>query len=268
MLIDFHTHAFPEKIAARAMKKLADDSGLFPHTDGTADSLRELMQRDGVDLSVLLPIVTNPASQSHTNDHAIASGGRGIIAFGSVHPDAPDALDELERLKALGVKGLKFHPEYQGFYVDDEKMRPIYRKISELGFITVFHSGADYGFRPPYHCTPERLAKALLWFDSPVVAAHWGGVDDAENVMRMLPRAEIMNIDTSFGYGTNIRQFSVDLIEHFGAEHVLFGSDAPWHPPVWELRLFDTLPISDEVRDAIFYKNALRMLGMDKLYTI
>ena len=143
MLIDFHTHAFPEKIAARAMKKLADDSGLFPHTDGTADSLRELMQRDGVDLSVLLPIVTNPASQSHTNDHAIASGGRGIIAFGSVHPDAPDALDELERLKALGVKGLKFHPEYQGFYVDDEKMRPIYRKICELGFITIFHSGAE-----------------------------------------------------------------------------------------------------------------------------
>ena len=262
MLIDFHTHAFPEKIAAKAIAKLGRDSGLFPHTDGTAASLRALMRRDGVDMSVVLPIATNPATQAHTNDHALESAGDGLIVFGSVHPDAPDVLEELERLKSLGVKGIKFHPDYQGFFADDEKMRPIYRKISELGLITVFHTGADYGFRPPYHCPAERLARAVKWFDAPVVAAHWGGVDDAAEAIRCLPHADIMNIDTSFGYGTNIRQFAMDLIEHFGPEHVLFGSDAPWHPPVWELRLFETLPLSGDIRDMIFCQNALRLLGI------
>ena len=113
MLIDFHTHAFPEKIATKAIGKLADAAGLFPHTDGTVPALRALMKRDGVDLAVLLPIATNPAGQRQVNDFALSCAGDGILPFGTVHPDAPDALEELERLHGLGVKGVKFHPEYQ-----------------------------------------------------------------------------------------------------------------------------------------------------------
>ena len=111
MIIDFHTHAFPEKIAAKAIGKLADAAGLFPHTDGTVTSLRALMRRDGVDLAVLLPIATNPASQRHINDYALSCAGDGILPFGTVHPDAPDVLEELDRLHSLGVKGVKCHPE-------------------------------------------------------------------------------------------------------------------------------------------------------------
>ena len=69
-----------------------------------------------------------------------------LIPFGSVFPHAPDALEELERIRDMGLVGVKFHPDYQGFFVDDEKMKPIYRKISQLGLITVFHAGKDYGY--------------------------------------------------------------------------------------------------------------------------
>ena len=56
MLIDFHTHAFPERIAARAVGKLSYEAGgLEPQTDGTLASLKEEMAKDGVDISVVQP---------------------------------------------------------------------------------------------------------------------------------------------------------------------------------------------------------------------
>ena len=137
MLIDFHTHAFPQKIAQRAINTLSHASGgLQPQTDGTLASLKEQMRLDGVDISVVQSIATNPTQQSNVNSFAIEiNQDDAIIAFGSVHPDAPDALDELERIKDAGIKGVKFHPDYQHFYVDDEKMISIYKKISSLGLI-------------------------------------------------------------------------------------------------------------------------------------
>lgn len=262
MLIDFHTHAFPDKIAENVIAKLGKDSGLFAHTDGTVSGLRSLMKANGVDLAVLLPIVTNPRSQTNINNFAIAQNGDGLISFGSVHPDAPDALEELVRLHSLGVKGVKFHPEYQSFFVDDEKMKPIYRKISELGLITVFHAGLDTGYRPPYHCMPKSLLGALKWLDAPVVAAHWGGVDSSEEVMATLHSIPQLYLDTAFGYGTNIRPFAHEMIEVFGSDHILFASDAPWHPPIWETCLLDSLELDVETRENINYKNAMRLLGI------
>ena len=84
--------------------------------------------------------------------------------------------------------------------VDDEKMKPIYKKISSLGLITVFHSGDDYGYAPPYHCMPDNLLNALKWFDSPVVAAHWGGVSCGVEVIEKLCGSDLY-FDLSFGYG-------------------------------------------------------------------
>ena len=188
MRIDFHTHCFPDKIAAKAVDKLSFASGgLIPHTDGTVTGLRTSMAAGGVDASVVLSIATNAHQQKSVNDFAASiNNGQDVFAFGSVFPDAEDALDELERIKALGLKGVKLHPDYQGFFVDDPKMKPIYQKISSLGLITVFHAGSDYGFPPPYGGTPERMATALSWFDAPVVAAHWGGVNYNEDVLELL----------------------------------------------------------------------------------
>ena len=122
MLIDFHTHAFPDKIAQRAIEKLSLASGgLIPQTNGGINSLKEQMSLDRVDISVVLSIATNPAQQKNVNDFAsVINAEDSLFAFGSVHPDAPDALDELDRIKSLGLKGVKLHPEYQGFYADDE----------------------------------------------------------------------------------------------------------------------------------------------------
>ena len=145
MIIDFHTHCFPDKIASKAMEQLRMRSGIVrPFHDGSAAGLLELQRNDGVDYSVVLNIATNPKQQRNVNDFAISlKEVDGLVPFGSVHYDSPDALDELERLKENGIKGVKLHPDYQGFFVDDDKMLPIYEKIGKLGLITVFHSGYD-----------------------------------------------------------------------------------------------------------------------------
>ena len=176
MKIDFHTHIFPDKIASRAIETLSYKSGgLEPSYDGTAEGLKKRMEKENVDISVVLSIATNAHQMHSVNDFAASVNNGKIIAFGSVYPEAPDCIEELGRIKKLGLKGVKFHPEYQDFNVDEEKMRPIYEEISRLGLITVFHSGADLGYSAPYHCPPERAVKALKMFTSPVVFAHWGG---------------------------------------------------------------------------------------------
>ncbi len=264
MVIDFHTHAFPDKIANRAIESLSFASGgLIPQTDGETESLKREMQKDGVDISVVLNIATNPKQQKAVNDFAAELDKQDCFAgFGSIHPDSEDALCELERIKALGLKGVKLHPEYQKFYVDDEKMKPIYKKISQLGLITVFHAGQDIGFNEPFHCMPQNLENALKWFDSPVIAAHWGGAGCAKDVLKHLAGKDIW-FDVSFGYGTMPKAFAQELVEVHTPDRLLFGSDMPWHRPAWEMRLIDSLDISCDDKEKIYCKNAMSLLSID-----
>ncbi len=263
MLIDFHTHAFPEKIAERAIQKLSFASGgLTPNTNGTFFDLKRLFKDSGIDKGVVLSIATNEAQQKSVNDFAASiNDNQNIFAFGSVFPDAVDALEELERIKELGLKGVKLHPDYQGFFVDDRKMKPIYKKIGELGLITVFHTGQDYGFAPPYHATPERMAKALEWFSSPVVAAHFGGVGSSEEVLKHLCGKDIY-FDTSFGYATLPKFYAQKIIDTHGADKILFGTDSPWHTAEMEMKLLNSLEISHGDFEKITHLNAEKLLGI------
>ena len=263
MLIDFHTHCFPDKIAARAIEKLSYVSGgLKPHTDGTVEGLRARMADEGVSKAVVLNIATNAHQQASVNDFAAAINNQeDIFAFGSIFPDAPDALDELHRIKDMGLKGVKLHPDYQGFFVDDEKMIPIYKTISQLGLITVFHAGLDYGFPPPYHATPDRMCRILKYFDTPVIAAHWGGVNCAEGVIEHLCGTEVY-FDTSFGYSMMPKYYAEKILEKHGIDKMLFGTDTPWHTANMEMRLLDSLGISDSDMEKITHKNAQTLLGI------
>lgn len=262
MIIDFHTHCFPDKIAHRAIDSLAKAAALIPASDGTATGLISSMDADGVDISVILNIATNPHQQTSVNNFASElNKSERFFAFGSVHPDAEDALDELERIADMGLKGVKLHPEYQNFFVDDEKMKPIYKKISDLGLITVFHSGADYGFAAPYKCMPDALTRALKWFDSPVIAAHWGGIMYHEEVLKHLCGLPVY-FDVSFGYGTVALPMVRQIVQKHGTDKLLFGSDSPWHKPSDDMRVLHALDLDEADINKICYDNAAKLLGI------
>ncbi len=263
MLIDFHTHCFPEKIAERAINKLSDASGgIRYYTDGSANGLKESMKRENVDASIVLNIATNEHQMESVNNFAVSiNNKKDIFSFGSVFPTAKNALYELERIKALGLLGVKFHPDYQGFVVDDPMMKPIYKKISELGLITVFHAGYDYGFKPPFGCMPQNMQNALKWFDSPVVAAHWGGLSCGEDVIKYLCGLDLY-FDTSFGYCQMPKSTAERIIEKHGTQKMLFATDSPWHTASMEIRLLNSLNLSENEMDLICFKNAKKLLGI------
>ena len=263
MIIDFHTHCFPDKLAERAVAQLSYAAGgIINYTDGTISGLKKSMAEEGVSAAVVLNIATNEhQTESVNNCAASINDNKEIFAFGSVFPHSEKALYELERIKALGLKGVKFHPEYQKFYVDDEFMIPIYKKISKLGLITVFHAGKDYGFMPPYHCMPKNMKNALKYLDAPVVAAHWGGMNCAEEVLDELCGLNVY-FDSSFGYGQMSRIAAEKIIEKHGTDKLLFGTDSPWHTPSVEMRLIDTLGLTPSEKDAVCFGNAKKLWGI------
>lgn len=262
MVIDFHIHAFPDAVAEKAIPVLSKCSGgVLPAYDGKISSLKVSLQKSGADLGVVLNIATNPKQQKKVNDFAISLvGDDTLIPFGSVHPDSPDALDELERLKAAGVKGIKLHPDYQHFFVDEKRMFPIYEKIAELGLITVFHAGVDIGYPEPVHCTPQRLLSVLdLFGDAPVVAAHFGGYLLWDSVLEELCGTKVY-LDTAFSYGKIPPDYARKIISAHSADRILLGSDMPWSTAENEVRLIQSLDLPTEVAEKILCNNAKRLL--------
>lgn len=265
MKIDFHVHAFNEKIAEKAVSKLQAVSGFTPHTRGLVSQTIEKMDEWNIDKFVILPIATKPSQQTVINDWAFEQNKNNrIISFGSIHPDADDAFEELDRIKAMGLKGVKLHPDYQGFEIDEERMFPIYKKCAELGLIVVFHAGWDCVSPDHIHATPEmslRAHKAVP--EMTMVLAHLGGNLLWESVEETLAGVDgQIYFDTSMlaGYITPETLFRI-IVKH-GTDRILFGSDCPWSSSANSAKLIEDLPLTDDEKEKIFHKNAERLLKL------
>lgn len=277
MIIDFHTHTFPDRIAAAAIGKLEQAAHARAHSDGTQSGLLRCMHAAGVDRAVVLPVATNPLKCVSMNDtsHAL-DGQNGLIYFAAIHPDAPDWYEELGRVKNLGFKGVKIHPVYQGVAINDPRFVRILSRCGELGLIVVMHSGADIGFPGVEKCSPAMLRNALQQ-SGPVtlVAAHMGGWHNWQEVTEHLLDTGIY-LDTAFSLGSispiddhyapeelpmlNEMQFC-KLVRLFGADHILFGTDSPWDDMQKSVARIRNLPLTEHEKTAIFSGNALRLLG-------
>jgi predicted TIM-barrel fold metal-dependent hydrolase len=263
MIIDFHTHAFPEKIAKDAMDILAHTAGaLSRFTDGTLRGLSDAANTVGDVFAVVLPIASKPTQMRKISDWAAENRTEKIEIFGSVYPGAPDAMYELEGIKARGLKGVKFHPEHQDFYIDEPHCLSLYKKAASLGLITVFHMGYDIGFLPPCRGAPERLKKVLGAFDgAPVIAAHFGGYMMWERVAKTLCGLPIY-FDTSYSHSRMIKPLAQRIVEKHGPAKILFGSDLPWSGIAEEIAFVNSLDLTAGDRDLIMRGNAARLLEL------
>ncbi len=263
MYIDFHTHAFADKIAAKAIANLQAVSGFTPYTNGTVSDLKRLIREDGIDKAVFLPIATKPSQQQIINDLSAEMDSDELICFGSVHPDAQDALPELERIKALGLKGIKLHPDYQNFMVDDEKLFPIYQKCAELGLIVVFHAGFDPLSPELIHCMPDAAARVAKMFpELKMVLAHLGGMNKFEDVYNHVAGLPNVWLDTAFLYGRIDDGMLIKIIRKHGAERILMASDLPWQRPHDSVKQITELAITEEEKEWIFHKAAENLLDL------
>lgn len=282
MIIDFHTHIFPKKIAAHAIATIEIKAATPAYTDGSLEALRASMAEAGVDISVLLSVATNPLKISHMNDLQIAgmeTGDKDLIWFGCVHPYAPNWKEELQRIAAAGLKGIKLHPQYQGFVIDDPRAIRVLEKCGELGLIVVNHSGKEPAYPGVLTSTPQQIRNALKQA-GPVtfVGAHMGALmcwDEALDMYGDLPN---VYLETSWGLrqlmvgergyysqealGLMEPDAFVKLIRDLGANRVLFGSDTPWRGQKQTVDGIWALPLTDEEKELIFHKNAEKLLNI------
>ena len=278
MIIDFHTHTFPDKIAAAAIGKLQDMAHIPAFTNGTVQGLADSMQAAQIKTSVVLPVATNPAKVQSMNDVSVQLDGQnGLVYFGCAHPDMENPKEEMRRIACAGLKGVKIHPVYQGVDMDDVRFLRILEAAGEENLIVVTHAGDDIGFPGVTHCAP-RMIKSALKQVGPVkfIAAHMGGWHNWDEVMQELPDSSVM-IDTSFSLGAitprsgenhytqeQLQLLSAErfceIVRLFGSERVLFGSDSPWGCQTQAVRDFLNLPLTENEKQDILHHNALRLL--------
>lgn len=263
MYIDFHTHAFADKIAAKTITALQGNcGGLPPAFDGTISGLLSVMDQYGVDASVVLNIATKPGQHKKILEHCQSFRSDRLIPFASVHPKDPDAFEALEEIKRLGIRGIKLHPDYQDFKADDPAYFPFYEYIGSLGLITTFHVGDDIGMPLPPHCPPKALSAILpLFHGAPVIAAHLGGYSAWADVEEYLVGKDVY-FDTALCGGTVPMYRAMDIVHAHGADRILFGTDMPWHNPGQELVFVDHLRLTDDEKEKVLSGNARRFLQL------
>ncbi len=279
MIIDFHTHTFPDHIAQRAISGMQANTHARAFSDGTACKLVQSMEKAGVDRSVTLPVATNPLKLKSMNDAAIAQNGKdGLLCFGAAHPDAPDWKEELQRIKEEGIRGIKLHPHYQGVDFDDVRYLHILEQAGKLGLIVVTHAGQEIAYPGSLKSSPEKIAAALRQV-GPVtlVLAHMGGWKDWDRVCDVLGDTSCL-FDTSFSLGAvsplpgapytqealallQQEQFC-RIVEQLGETRILFGTDSPWADQQSEIEKLCSLPLTLQAKQAILGENAANLLGL------
>lgn len=351
MIIDFHTHIWPDALAPRAISSLSDTAGgiFTPVTDGTAQGLLSYMSSVGIDISVVQPVITKEKQAFSTNEWAAtlsdarlpaatqalkaapassaiaavesgsapqalkadaastadcAAGGAPesaprLVAFGAVWPHSEIWREQVDQAASLGLKGIKFHPEYQQFTVDDEKYIEMYDYILSKGMHILFHAGYDPGYPPPYHSSPAQFARIIraLASGAPLKADNTSisqQSSEKQTVAQPAPgkrgslilahlgssrmwdavESEIAGlncyIDTSMGFFDYGKDQFLRIARKHGTDRLLFATDSPWSNAADEIKTLRSLAEgADESAaltaaeiDAILGGNAARLLSL------
>lgn len=264
MVIDFHTHAFPDAIAERAMSGLikAANGAFNPSYDGTVSGLIGKMDEVGIDVSVLQPVITKPSQTESLNKWAKSVESDRIVAFGGIHPETDDYKRDIDFVASLGIRGLKFHCEYQNFVLDDPKMLRIYDYAFEKGLIVLHHAGFDPAYKPPFRSSPKQFRNvARQMMGGVLVVAHFGGHAQWDDVERYLVGEDVY-LDTSMGQKYYPPEQFVSIVKAHGADRILFATDAPWSRADEEIKMIKASALTDGEKSSILYKNAQKLLGL------
>ena len=264
MIIDFHTHVFPDDLAERALSTLLEgiDAIFTPVTDATVAGLLSHMAGSGVGISVVQPVITKQSQFQDLNEWARSICSDRLIAFGGIYPETDDYRRDIDYIVSLGLKGLKFHCEYQEFVVDAPEMLRIYDYALSRGLILLFHAGANPGYQAPFRSSPQQFAHIVdAMRGGVVVAAHFGGHDQWDDVERCLVGKNIW-LDTSMGFEFFPHGQFLRIVRNHGADKILFASDSPWSDAGAEIRRLGALPLTEAEKEMILGLNAGRLLGL------
>ncbi|WP_147539369.1 amidohydrolase family protein [Anaerotruncus rubiinfantis] len=265
MLIDFHTHIFPDALAARTLQKLSAIAQCAYHTDGTVAGTLQKFDEWGTDYGVVLHIATRPGQEGTINRFAkqIQEEHPKLLCFGTVFPDSENAVEAVQQIKELGLYGIKLHPAYQHCFIREEKYFPLYEAAAEAGLPITMHAGWDPVEPKVVYSPPEDIAFVARSFPNlTIIAAHMGGLmlyQEAEEHLCGLPNVYLDTAMSSVYCGP--AQYE-RLIRNHGADRVLFGTDCPWNTVPAEKAFLEATTLSRQEKDKILYQNARALLHL------
>lgn len=267
MIIDFHTHIFPEKLAEKTIKTLEDKGGSKAFTNGTLDGLKNAMKAAGLDCSIILPVVTKPEQFKSVNEFAVRVNEQygndentKLLSFGGIHPDSSDYKSELRQIVHMGLRGIKLHPDYQETMFDDMKYMRIIDYASDLNLIISVHAGLDIGYPDHIHCTPKAIRKVLDQVSpDKLILAHFGGYRCWNEVEEYIMGQKVF-LDTAFIHNTINQDQFLRIMRQHGCDKVLFATDSPWSDQSEVITWLKNLQLSQMELERIFFKNALDLL--------
>lgn len=261
-IIDFHTHAFPDSLAERAIKALeAEADGVKAFHDGRVSSLLRSMDEAGIQKSVVCSIATKPAQFEPILKWSLEIKSDRIIPFPSFHPDDDKFKDHAARIGGEGFRGVKFHPFYQDFYLDDDRLLFIYEELLKHGLIVVMHTGYDIAFERIRRADPKRILNVYKRFpELKLVTTHLGAWEQWDEVRDMLIGKNIyMELSFSIEYlKDKLREF---ILSH-PLDYILFGTDSPWTSQKATIEAVRALKLGDEIERRLFKDNAARLLNI------
>ncbi len=261
MIIDVHTHAFPDELAARAVPFLEDEGNIRAHLDGTISSLLGSMDECGIDISVVASIATKAEQFDSILSWSKSIASSRIVPFPSVHPADPKALARISAIRHAGFKGIKLHPYYQEFSLDEERIQPILERIEQEGLVLLLHSGFDLAFERYRLADPKRIRDMLRRYPAlNLIASHLGAWEDWDEVEKYI-LGEYIYIDTSYSFEFIGRDRARRFLLSHPAECILFGTDSPWGNQRTEIEEINRFDLPAGLKEMILGENASRLLG-------
>lgn len=262
-IIDTHTHIYPEKIAEKATKAVGEFYDTEMDCLGTVENLKKHMKTAGVGFSFILSTATVPHQVRAINNFLIdvmKDNEDCFLPFGTVHPDMENIVEELDFIRENGIFGLKFHPDFQGFAVDDKKMDVVYEYAQEYKIPMIFHAG-DKRY---HYSNPIQFKRIIEKFPRIIaIAAHFGGYTELKDSFEYLCGTNYY-FDTSSTFGFSDYDIPKQILKKHDSERILFASDFPMWKPEDEILNIEKLNLSSERLEKVMYKNAKNLIASTK----
>ena len=258
---DAHAHIYPGKIAEKATASVGDFYHIPMHNVGLPHVLAQRGGEAGIDRFLVCSVATKVEQVRSINQFIQEKCQKypQFIGLGAWHQDITDISGEMDDIQARGLRGIKLHPDFQEFMIDDPKMLDVYKEAHRRGLPVLFHTGDS---RTEFS-SPHRLMNVIDKLpDFTCIAAHLGGYSEWEEARRELSGTNVY-IDTSSSLFKISPEEAKENIAHFGVDHTMFGTDFPMWDPKEELERFFALGFSQEENQAMLYDNFARLFQLD-----
>jgi uncharacterized protein len=259
MIIDTHTHAWPEKIAHKAREHLETLFGVKLIAEPTIATLQAYMKRNAIDVSVVCAVATRPEQVPSINDWLFDQRSPSIRIFAAMHPLYEDWRSELKRIHEH-ADGVKLQPEFQNFYIDDESVFGMYEVMQSYGLPVLFHCGQELSGTMLVRSSPHRVMAVKKQFPLlKIIAGHFGGFKLWDEVEEFLLGSDIY-LDTSYFFGHVPDAQARDFIQRHRPDRLLFGTDFPLIDQKQDVEYLGRLALPDKLVQRIMSTNAQELL--------